>query len=271
MNPVQALVLGAVQGATEFLPISSSGHLVLVPWALGWDKPGLVFDTTVHLGTLVAVLAYFYRDLWSIFIAWLRSFRPPDSGNDQARLAWLILIGTLPAVVLGYLLQDFFESLFGRPLWVALLLIVTAFLLAVAERMGKRQRPLRSLKWRDALTIGLAQACAIAPGISRSGATISGGLLRGMKREDAARFSFLLSTPIIFGTGLLQLKDVVSASAPPGQWAILALGFGASAITGYLFIHWLMKHLQEHSLYPFAIYCACVGIIGASIAIGGVI
>ena len=271
MNPLRALVLGALQGATEFLPISSSGHLVLVPWLLGWDKPGLVFDTTVHLGTLVAVVAYFYRDLWALFVAWLRSLQQRDFSDDVARLAWLILVGTLPAALLGYLLQDFFEDLFGQPLWVALLLTATGLLLALAERLGERGRTLRSLNWRDALAVGLAQACAIAPGISRSGATISGGLVRGLNRPEAARLSFLLSAPIILGTGIFKLTDTVSVGVPAGQWATLPLGFVTSAVTGYLFIRFLMRYLQEHSLRPFAIYCACVGIIGTAAALSGVI
>lgn len=267
MNPLQAIILGALQGATEFLPISSSGHLVLVPWLLGWDQSGLIFDTTVHMGTLVAVLAYFYHDLWSLLVAWLRSLRRWDFSDDQARLAWLILLGTLPAALLGYLLQDFFESLFGQPLRVALLLIVTGLLLTVAEHVGKRQRTLQSLNSRDALTIGLAQACAIAPGISRSGATISAGLARGLNRAEAARLSFLLSTPIIFGTGIFKLADTFSGGVPTEQWTTLLLGFVASALTGYFFIRFLMNYLQKHSLRPFAIYCVGVGIIMAAIAI----
>ena len=271
MNPLQAIILGALQGATEFLPISSSGHLVLVPWLLGWDQSGLIFDTTVHMGTLVAVLAYFYRDLWSLLVAWLRSLLRRDVSDDQARLAWLILLGTLPAALLGYLLQDFFEGLFGQPLRVALLLIVTGLLLTVAERVGKRQRSLQSLNSRDALAIGLAQACAIAPGISRSGSTISAGLARGLNRAEAARLSFLLSTPIIFGTGIFKLADTLSVGVPDDQWTTLLLGFVASALTGYFFIRFLMNYLQKHSLRPFAIYCVGVGFIMTVIAVSGVI
>ena len=271
MNLVQALLLGALQGATEFLPVSSSGHLVLVPWLMGWENPGLVFDTTVHLGTLVAVLAYFRHDLAALLGAWLRSLAARDRSDDQTRLAWLLVIGTIPGALLGYLLQGFFERLFGRPLWVSFLLVLTGLMLALSERLGKRWRRLESLGWKHALFIGLAQACAIAPGISRSGATIAGGLTQGLTREEAARFSFLLSAPLILGTGIFKLIDALSVGIPSGQWIALLLGFVVSAVSGYLFIGLLLSYVRRHRLYPFAIYCGCVGIGGAIVALSGAI
>jgi len=267
---LQALALGVLQGATEFLPVSSSGHLVLVPWLLGWEDPGIVFDTTVHLGTLVAVLAYFWRDLASLALAWFRSLSHRDPEDDQARLAWLLVLGTVPAALVGYLLESFFERLFGRPLYVSLLLVLTGLVLVLSEHLAKGRRRLASLGWRDALIIGLAQTCAIAPGISRSGATIAGGLIRGLRREEAARFSFLLSTPLILGTGIFKLLDVLSANSFSGQWTVLLMGFVASAVSGYSFIRFLMIYLRNHKLYPFAIYCGCVGIAGTAIALCGV-
>jgi len=274
MNIVQALVLGIVQGATEFVPISSSGHLVLVPWLLNWPEPGLAFDTIVHWGTLVAVLAFFWRDFAALARAWARSLmeRNPSgraSGRSldqtEAKLAWLIIVGTLPAALIGYLWQDFFESLFSSPSRVATLLLVTGAILAVSERLGKRQRSLGDLNWLDSVLIGLAQSLAIAPGISRSGATIAMGLLRGVKREAAARFSFLLATPIIFGAGLLQLLKLFQSGAVGAQLLPLVIGFLAAAISGYLCIKFLLAYLQRGRLYVFAIYCWLAGIASLTI------
>jgi undecaprenyl-diphosphatase len=260
MEIIQAIILGLLQGATEFIPVSSSGHLVLVPWLLGWDVPGLVFDTVVHWGTLLAVLAYFWRDWLRLISAWLKGLVRWEWHDPDARLMWLILAGTLPAVVIGYLLEGFFESLFGQPAWVSFFLLVTAGLLALSERLGKRTRTLGELRWLDALLIGLGQAAAIAPGISRSGSTIAAGLLRDVQRPAAARFSFLLATPIILGAGLLQLMDFFATPDPLAQFPALAAGFAAAAISGYLCIWFLLRYLQRGKLYPFAIYCAAMGV-----------
>jgi undecaprenyl-diphosphatase len=260
MDLIQAIVLGLVQGITEFIPVSSSGHLVLVPWLLGWDSPGLVFDTVVHWGTLLAVLAYFWRDWYSLITSWRRGLVRWRWDEPQARLMWLLILGSIPAAVLGFLLEGFFESLFGRPVYVSLFLLVTAGLLAFSEWRSRGQRDLTSLRWPDALVIGLGQAAAIAPGISRSGATIASGLFRGLGREAAARFSFLLSTPIILGAGLFKLLDLFSVPDPLAQVTTLAAGFVAAALSGYLCIGGLLRYLQRGKLYPFAIYCACAGV-----------
>lgn len=265
MNIVQALILGIVQGATEFLPISSSGHLVLVPWLLDWAEPGLAFDTIVHWGTLVAILVVFWRDLITLVTAWVRSLVERNLDQTEARLAWLIIVGTLPAALMGYLWEDFFESLFSSPGRVAVLLLVTGAILALSERLGKRQRSLGDLGWLDSVLIGLAQACAIAPGISRSGATIAMGLLRGVKREAAAHYSFLLATPIILGAGLLQLVRLFQAGAVGVQLPPLIIGFLAAAISGYLCIRFLLSYLQRDRLYVFAIYCWAAGIASLTI------
>ncbi len=260
MEIIQAIILGLVQGATEFIPVSSSGHLVLVPWLLGWDSPGLVFDTVVHWGTLVAVLAYFWRDWLALILAWVRGLLRWDWRDPLARLAWLIILGSVPAAVIGFLLEDFFESLFSEPVWVSFFLLVTAGLLALSEQLGKRSRAMDDLRWHDALLIGLGQAAAIAPGISRSGATMATGLFRGLQRPDAARFSFLLATPIIFGAGLFQLLDLFTVPDPLSHVPVLLAGFLTAAIVGYLCIWGLLRYLQRGSLYPFAIYCAFVGV-----------
>ena len=266
MEIIQAIVLGLIQGATEFIPVSSSGHLVLVPWLLGWGSPGLVFDTVVHWGTLVAVLAYFWRDWLELIGTWLRGLVRWDWRDPLARLVWLLILGSIPAAVLGFLFEDFFESLFGKPAWVALFLFVTAALLALGELLGKRRRNLADLGWLDAALIGLAQASAIAPGISRSGATISTGLFRGLERDAAARFSFLLATPIIFGAGLFKLTDLGAMADPAGQISVLAAGFLAAAVAGYVCIWGLLRYLKRGSLYPFAIYCAAAGLFALIVA-----
>ncbi len=269
MNLIQAIILGLVQGATEFIPVSSSGHLVLVPWLLGWPEPGLVFDTVVHWGTLLAVLAYFWRDWWALITAWLRGlvrwdWRDPDGPQSEQRdrdrrLAWLLILGSVPAAVIGFLLEDFFESLFGQPAWVSVFLLVTAGLLALSERLGARTREIRDLGWLDALVVGLGQAAAIAPGISRSGATMAAGLFRGVERAAAARFSFLLATPIIFGAGLFKLLDLFAAPDPLAQVPALAAGFLAAALSGYVCIWGLLRYLKRGKLYVFAAYCALAG------------
>jgi undecaprenyl-diphosphatase len=267
MSLLRAIVLGLIQGATEFVPVSSSGHLVLVPWLLGWDEPGLIFDTVLHLGTLLAVLAYFWRDWWRLIVAWLRGLARWRWDDPDARLAWLLLLGTVPAAALGFLLEGFFESLFGQPAWVAVFLLVTAALLTLSEWFGHRRRPIADLHWLDALLIGLGQAAAIAPGISRSGATMAAGLGRGLDRPAAARFSFLLATPIILGAGALQLLDLFALSQPLAQTPTLLAGFVAAAVSGYVCIWGLLRYLQRGRLYPFAIYCALAGSAALAVAL----
>ncbi|MFQ5341457.1 MAG: undecaprenyl-diphosphate phosphatase [Anaerolineae bacterium] len=287
MDFFQAIILGIVQGATEFLPVSSSGHLVLLPWLLNWPASGLVFDAMVHWGTLVAVVLYFRDDLLALVLAWLASVRERSLGADpQRRLAWLILIGSIPAGLAGFLFQDFFESLFGRPSWAAAFLLITGLLLVASEQWRRRHlgrgeasgttslpgskgsNPLASslsawnLTVTGALFIGLAQALAIAPGISRSGATIAAGLLVGLSRRESARFSFLLATPVIFGAGALKLLDLLGSGAASTQTPTLVLGFIVAGATGYLAIRFLMDYLQQHSLYIFAAYCWIVGLCG---------
>ena len=254
MTIIQAIILGIVQGLTEFLPVSSSGHLVLVPWWLDWENPGLAFDTLLHWGTLVAVLVYFWRDWWEMLLAvWNRLRGRPTDGKD--RLLGLILLGSIPAAVIGFALESFFESLFNSPLAVIFFMILTGFILVFAERWKGAGKPVERLGTKDAVFIGFGQALAIAPGISRSGSTISAGLLRGLDRPAAARFSFLLGTPIIFGAGLFKLKDLLEVGASGGSdTTVLIAGFLAAAISGFLCIGFLLRYLQNHTLYIFAIW-----------------
>jgi undecaprenyl-diphosphatase len=267
MTNLQAIVLGILQGATEFLPVSSSGHLVLFPWALNWPNPGLAFDTMAHWGTLVAVLAVFYRDLVKIVRDWFSQVFMRRPSTENARLGWLIIVGTIPGVVLGLIGEDFFEQLFSTPAWVAFFLLVTAAILTVSERLGKRTKEAEQLLLWEVLLIGAAQGLAIAPGISRSGATIAMGLLIGLRRPAAARFSFLLSVPIVFGAGSMQLVKWVMET-DPGTAAVLpmVLGFLAAAISGYVCVRFLLSYLQRGKLYPFAIYCTAVGVFSLVLA-----
>jgi undecaprenyl-diphosphatase len=266
MTILQSVVLGIVQGATEFLPISSSGHLVLVPWFFGWHiKPsiGFVFDVLVQWGTLLAVVAYFWRDLVGLTRAALTGLieRRPF-GSPDARLAWLLLLASAPAAVLGVLIKDNIEAAFSNPPIVSVFLLATAGLLAISERVGDRLRSMRSIGWIDALVIGVAQSLALLPGISRSGSTIAGGLVRNLRRAEAARFSFLMSVPIMIGAGLIALLDLAKAPNPGGQLPALAVGFVTAAIVGYLSIRWLLRYLKERPLTPFIVYCAIVGSLG---------
>lgn len=259
MSLIRALILGVLQGATEFLPVSSSGHLVLVPWLLGWPAPGLAFDTLVHWGTAFAVLGYFWRDWLGLLQAGRQAVRTRSLQSPGARLGVLIVVGTLPAAAAGFLLEDFFESMFARPVAAAGFLLVTAILLAISERLARRYRDLEELRKGDALTVGTAQALAIFPGISRSGATIAAGIGRGLTRTAAARFSFLLATPIILGAGALQLFDLAQAGELAVQAPALIVGFLSALLVGLACIHFLLRYLQQHTLYPFAVYCAMAG------------
>ncbi len=252
--------MGVLQGLTEFLPISSSGHLVIVPWLLGWPAASLTFDALVHWGTLLAVLVYFRRDVVYYVRAALLSLRYRSLDVPGARVAWAVAVGTLPGMVAGVALESEFEELFHAPRAAAGFLLVTAALLVGSEWVGKRTRSLESVGLMDGVLIGIGQALAITPGISRSGATIAVGLGRGLQRDAAARFSFLLGIPIILGAGLFQLKDVMMATGEHEPLPLLVLGFAAAMISGYLAIHSLLQYVRRHSLYVFAAYCALFGV-----------
>lgn len=265
MDWLQALVLGVVQGLTEFAPVSSSAHLVIVPWLLRWPEPGLAFDTTVHLGTLAAVLSFFWHDLWAIAEAWWRNlFRRTPS--PEGHLGWLIIFGTAPAAAMGGLFGDWFEEMFHHPTLVGGLLVVTAGALLIAERWGRQGHSAESLSLVEGLFVGLAQGFAIAPGISRSGFTIAAGMLLGTERAAAARFSFLLSVPIIAGAGGIQLAHLLRSGGAEAHLAPLVIGFLAAAISGYLCIGWLLRFLRRSSLRGFAGYCGLLGVAVALVA-----
>ncbi len=259
MNALQAIILGIVQGLTEFLPVSSSGHLVVIPWIMGWPSPGLVFDTTVHWGTLLAVVVFFWGDLVNLVAAGWRSLKEMSLKDPEERLAWGLVVGTIPAAVIGAAFSDWFEKLFQKPTYVGVALLATALILFLGEQVGRKNRGITSIRWLDAIVIGCAQAFAIIPGISRSGSTISTGLALGLERDTAARYSFLLSVPIIFGAGLLKLKDLLEVGVTGHEVSILILGFAAAAASGYLAIGFLMGFVRKRSLYVFSVYCALIG------------
>ncbi len=260
MSALQALLLGLIQGVTEFAPISSSAHLVLVPWLLGWEVPELAFDTTLHLGTLVAVLVFFYPDFLRLGSAFLASIREGTlAGEPERKVAWALLIGILPAAFLGFLFEDFFASLFQAPLWSASFLLVTGLVLLLSEWRGRLERQIKEVTFLDSFLIGLAQGCALAPGISRSGMTLGMGIWRGLRRGEAARYSFLLATPVIFGAGLLQSLRLMANPPPSSALEGLALGFLVAALSGYLCIKYLLSYLERGKLYPFVAYCWLLG------------
>ena len=266
MGLFQALILGIVQGMTEFLPISSSGHLVLLPAALGWESPSLVFDTTVHLATLIAVVAVFWRDLIGLIVAWWQGlWRGQPLKTTESRLAWWVILGTIPGILAGVFLEETFESLFDSPNAVGVFLLLTALLLVLADILGRRQREFTGITWLDSLLIGIGQAAAIAPGISRSGATIAVGMFRGLSRAAAARFSFILSVPIITGAGLSQLVKLVRYGSLSSEAPLLIVGFISAAICGYAAIRLLLIYLRKRPLYPFALYCIVVGLLALTL------
>lgn len=265
MTVIQSIILGIVQGITEFLPISSSGHLVIVPFLLKWDIPpseAFVFDVLVQVATLIAVLAFFWKDYYIILRGVLRGLRRKRPFETQpARLGWYILLATIPAGIAGILLKDIVERAFASPLATSIALFATAILLAISERVGKRQRILEKITWVDALIIGFYQILALFPGLSRSGATIAGGMTRDLERPAAARFSFLMAVPIMLAAGLGATLDLLKIPNLTSILPVFIPGFIAAAVVGYLAIGWLLSFLARYSLYYFAAYCAVVGLI----------
>jgi undecaprenyl-diphosphatase len=252
---IQALLLGIVQGLTEFLPISSSAHLILLPWFFRWNSPlvdSLTFDVALHAGTLLAVLWYFWRDWIDLIMGFLGVLARRRIGSFHERLIVYIIFSTIPAAVVGFLLEKTIEVRFRNPALIAIPLILVSFLMIYAERRPSSSYPLERINLKDSLIIGFAQALALLPGVSRSGITITTGLLRGYRREAATRFSFLLSTPAIAGAALLHLGHLPKEMA--SEWPIFAVGLASSGIIGYLTIAFLMRYLREHTLNAFAYY-----------------
>jgi undecaprenyl-diphosphatase len=261
MPLTQAVVLGAVQGLTEFLPISSSAHLILVPWLLGWEDQGLTFDVVLHAGTLIALLSFFWKDWLGMVLIVGR--KDPLVSRAAARpwLLFLIICGTIPAAAAGFFGQRMVETQLRSPLILAMAMIGVALLLWLAEKKAALKKDLGELSWGDVLSIGTAQALALIPGTSRSGITIATGLFRGLTREAAARFSFLLSAPIIAGAALKKLLDLRHTGMAVTNTLPLFLGFLASLIVGYFTIKFLLRFLQRNTLYIFIYYRIILGAV----------
>lgn len=255
---IEAVFLGIVQGLTEFLPVSSSGHLLLGQYFLGLDPKrfGLAFDVALHMGTLLAVVAFFWRDLIRLAFAFIRSLtrrRNLRADTDQ-RLAYLLIASTVPAALIGFLFEDILATAFRNPWIVVFNLAFVGVLFIVAEEVGKKTAGAERLTFRQAVGIGVAQAAALVPGVSRSGATITLGLFLGLRREEAARFSFLMSVPIIAGAGALQLGQAFSEGMNSAQMTVFAAGFVSSGVVGYLAIRFFIRFVADHSLRAFAYY-----------------
>lgn len=271
MTLIQSIILGIVQGLTEFLPISSSAHLVLIPDLLGWHIPEaqvFPFGVLVQMGTLIAVILYFWNDLWKIIKAFFKGLVDRKPFEDpNARLGWFLILATIPAVISGMLLKSKVEAAFNDANATAYFLIGTAALLVLAETISKRTRNMMSMTWFDALWMGLFQALSIFPGISRSGSTIAGGMTRNMDRPSAARFSFLMSIPVMIGAGVVSLSDALKVPDLASFAPKILVGIVVALLVGYLSIHWLLGFLTKRSFYWFALYCvlfaALVLIVGA--------
>jgi undecaprenyl-diphosphatase len=255
---IQALVMGLVQGLTEFLPVSSSGHLILVPWFFGWKDPfidSLAFSVMLHMGTLLALLVYFWRDWLALVPAGLASIRDRSlAGDPDRKMAWLIVVATIPAVLVGPLLNDTIESSVREPAKVAVMLCIGAAILWLAERWGSKLREMTSLTFVGAFGIGVAQVLALVPGISRSGVSIAAGLFQGLNREAAARFSFLMATPVVAGAGAFEALKLIRATDVKPDLHLIVIGFVAAAISGLLAIRFMLEFLRRQSVNSFVVY-----------------
>jgi undecaprenyl-diphosphatase len=270
VSAIEAIVLGLVQGLTEFLPISSSGHLRIVPAFLGWEDPGAAFTAVIQLGTMAAVLVYFRADLWRIAVAWVSELgRPYRELGQDARLGWFIVLGTIPISIFGVLFTDEIES-GARDLYlIGSALILFSLVMLAAERFGSRTRELDEMDGRDGLFVGMAQALALIPGVSRSGATISAGLLRGFDRAAAARYAFLLSVPAVVLSGLYEVRHIGGEGSASALATIIATL--VSFISGYVAIAWLLRYLATHTLGVFVAYRIPLGALVIALAATGAI
>jgi undecaprenyl-diphosphatase len=256
---IQALVMGLVQGLTEFIPVSSSGHLVLVPWLFGWKDPfidSVAFTVILHMGTLLALLVYFWRDWMTLIPAGLAAVRDRSLNNDPNRkMALMLVVATIPAVLVGPIFESKFEELVREPARIALMLCVGAAILWLADRWGSKERDMESLTFRESLIIGVAQVVALVPGISRSGVSISAGLFLGLTRESAARFSFLMATPVIGGAGVWEARKFLTHEAGPSpEMNVIVIGFLTALVSGFLAIRFMLAFLRRQPVTAFVVY-----------------
>jgi undecaprenyl-diphosphatase len=266
LTVLQAIILGIVQGLTEFLPISSSGHLLLVPWLFNWhfllENPDLnkTFDVALHLGTFVAVVIYFWREIGRLLSAWVRSMTRRSLADPEGRLAWLLIVSTIPAALVGVLLEDFITTTLGKPWMVGIALIVFAGFMYLIDHIARLDRDLTSLGWVGALLIGAAQALALFPGVSRSGVTMMAGLLLRFDRESAARYSFLLSIPVIGGAAAYKGLEVARHGLPAGTQTPFLVGMATAALSGIVAIWFTLAYLKRHNFNLFVLYRLVVGV-----------
>jgi undecaprenyl-diphosphatase len=268
---LKAVFLGVLQGLTEFLPISSSAHLRIFPDLFGWGDPGAAFTAVIQIGTELAVLIYFRHDIWRIGSTWVRSlYRPEYRGQLDARMGWFIIVGSLPIVVLGILLKDIIERDF-RNLWIiGTTLIVLGLILGIADRISSDRLRIKDIRLRDAVLMGLAQACALVPGVSRSGATISMGRFLGYEREAATRYAFLLAIPAVVGAGVFELKEIPHGDNSYG-WAPTVVATVVSFVVGYAAIAWLLRYVATKSYLPFVVYRVGLGSLTFALLAAGVL
>jgi undecaprenyl-diphosphatase len=269
----EAIILGLVQGLTEFLPISSSAHLRIVGSLAGWEDPGAAFTAISQIGTELAVVVYFRRDIWRILTAWFASLAGRRRGDPDARMGWLIIVGSIPIVVLGLLLQDRIETTFRDLRIVAIALVAFSLILYWADAVGRKKRELDDLTLGHGITYGFAQALALIPGVSRSGGTITAGLFLGYTRSAAARYSFLLAIPAVLGSGVFQAYEALTGKieGPPVDWGptilatVIAFGVGLSVIA------WLLRYLNRGSFTPFVVYRVLLGLLVLALVVAGVL
>ena len=276
MTILQAIILGIIQGLTEFLPISSSGHLIIVPWLFNWhfllNNPDLnkTFDVALHLGTFCAVLVYFWREVLRLVAAWVRSMTRRSLADPEAKLAWLLIVSTIPAAIVGVALESFIEDKLGKPWIIAIMMIVFAGVMYLIDHIAKLDRDLEGLTWLDAIFIGIAQALALCPGVSRSGITMMTGLLLRLDRESAARYSFLLSIPVIGGAAAYKALEVAKGGLPAGTATPFVVGIVSAALSGMAAIWFVLAYLKRHNFNLFVVYRIVVGVAILILIVTGV-
>jgi undecaprenyl-diphosphatase len=273
---LQAIILGIVQGLTEFLPISSSGHLIIVPWLFNWHfllnnaDLNKTFDVALHLGTFVAVLVYFWREVITLVGAWGRSIARRSLADPEAKLAWLLLVSTIPAGILGVALESFIEDRLGKPWIIAVMMIVFALVMYAIDHVAKLDRDLDALTWSDSILIGVAQALALCPGVSRSGVTMMTGLALRLDRESAARYSFLLSIPVVGGAAAFKAAEIAKNGLPSGTAMPFVVGILSAAVSGFAAIWFVLAYLKRNNFNLFVIYRIIVGVAILILIVSGV-
>lgn len=271
MDLLRSVVLGLLQGLTEFLPISSSAHLAIFPQLFGWGDPGAAYTAVVQIGTEVAVVLYFWRDIWTIGSGWIRGLFSAEARREPSwSMGWFIIIGSVPIVVLGLLFEDLIDREF-RSLWViATMLVLLGIVLGIAEKVGRKHRPISQLTPRHAVLFGAAQAAALVPGVSRSGATISMGLFLGYERQAATRYAFLLAIPAVVGAGVYKLKDIPGGENAYGTVPTI-VGTVVAFAVGLAVIHWLLRYVSTRSYAPFVAYRIVLGLVVLGLLSAGVL